>query len=106
MTLNPYAVKMIVLGSGERLPVLIALASGEPLFEPYVYVLSQIRANNRASNTIELLSSIIVLQLFLGSSQLDGIGGIEKEVSWSWRACLVLKASCQLSVEIKHFNHT
>lgn len=40
MTLNPYAVKMIVLSSGERLHVLIALASGAPSFESSVYVLS------------------------------------------------------------------
>ncbi len=38
MALNPYAVKTIVLSSGERLPVLIALATGDPLFEPSVYV--------------------------------------------------------------------
>lgn len=72
MTLNPYAVKMIVLSSGERLPVLIALASGAPLFEPSVYVLSEIRATNRASNTIDqVLRSIMVLQLFLDSSRID-----------------------------------
>lgn len=72
MTLNPYAVKTIVLSSGERLPVLIALATGDPLFEPSVYVLSEIRATNRASNTIDqVLRSIMVLQLFLDSNQID-----------------------------------
>ncbi|MDP9536143.1 site-specific integrase [Pseudomonas protegens] len=72
MALNPYAVKKIVLSSGERLPVLIALATGAPLFEPSVYVLSEIRATNRASNTIDqVLRSIMVLQLFLDSSQID-----------------------------------
>lgn len=72
MTLNPYAVKTIVLSSGERLPVLVALATGAPLFEPSVYVLSEIRATNRASNTIDqALRSIMVLQLFLDSSQID-----------------------------------
>ncbi|KPX26135.1 tyrosine-type recombinase/integrase [Pseudomonas ficuserectae] len=72
MTLNSYAVKMIVLGSGERLPVLIALATGAPLFEPSVYVVSEIRATNRASNTIDqVLRSIMVLQLFLDSRQID-----------------------------------
>lgn len=69
MVLNPYAVKTLVLTSGERLPVLIALATGAPLFEPSVYVLSEIRATNRASNTIDqVLRSIMVLQLFLDSS--------------------------------------
>ncbi|KPX71691.1 MULTISPECIES: tyrosine-type recombinase/integrase [Pseudomonas syringae group genomosp. 2] len=68
MALNPYAVKTLVLGSGERLPVLIALTTGVPLFEPSVYVLSEIRATNRASNTIDqVLRSIMVLQLFLDS---------------------------------------
>ncbi|QHF47218.1 integrase [Pseudomonas sp. S35] len=72
MALNPYAVKKIVLSSGERLPVLIALATGAPLFEPSVYVLSEIRATNRASNTIDqVLRSIMILQLFLDSSQID-----------------------------------
>lgn len=72
MTLNPYAVKTIVLSSGERLPVLIALATGDPLFEPSVYVLSEIRATNRASNTIDqVLRSIMVFQLFLDSNQID-----------------------------------
>lgn len=72
MTLNPYAVKTIVLSSGERLPVLMALATGAALFEPSVYVLSEIRATNRASNTIDqVLRAIMVLQLFLDSSQID-----------------------------------
>lgn len=72
MALNPYAVKTLVLGSGERLPVLIALATGAPLFEPSVYVLSEIRATNKASNTIDqVLRSIMVLQLFLNSRGID-----------------------------------
>ncbi|MHA3886778.1 tyrosine-type recombinase/integrase [Stutzerimonas degradans] len=72
MAPNPYAVKTLVLSSGERLPVLIALASGVPLFEPSVYVLSEIRATNRASNTIDqVLRSIMVLQLYLDSNQID-----------------------------------
>ncbi|WP_247617759.1 hypothetical protein [Pseudomonas syringae] len=72
MALNPYAVKTLVLTSGERLPVLIALATGAPLFERSVYVLSEIRATNRASNTIDqVLRSIMVLQLFLDSSGID-----------------------------------
>lgn len=72
MALNPYAVKTLVLSSGERLPVLIALATGVPLFEPSIYVLSEIRATNKASNTIDqVLRSIMVLQLFLDSSSID-----------------------------------
>ena len=72
MALNPCAVKTLVLSSGERLPVLIALATGVPLFGPSIYVLSEIRATNRASNTIDqLLRSIMVLQLYLDSNQID-----------------------------------
>lgn len=72
MALNPCAVKTLVLSSGERLPVLIALATGVPLFEPSIYVLSEIRATNKASNTIDqVLRSIMVLQLFLDSSSID-----------------------------------
>lgn len=72
MALNPYAVKTLVLSSGERLPVLIALATGVPLFEPSIYALSEIRATNKASNTIDqVLRSIMVLQLFLDSSSID-----------------------------------
>jgi len=72
MALNPYAVKTLVLSSGERLPVLIALATGVPLFEPSIYVLSEICATNKASNTIDqVLRSIMVLQLFLDSSSID-----------------------------------
>lgn len=72
MVRNPYAVRMIVLSSGERLPTLVALATGEPLCEPSVYVLSEIRATNKASNTIEhVLRSIMALQLFLDSNRID-----------------------------------
>lgn len=72
MAPNPYAVKTVVLSSGERLPMLVALATGVPLFEPSVYVLSEIRATNRASNTIDqVLRSIMVLQLFLDSRGID-----------------------------------
>lgn len=72
MAQNPYAVKTVVLSSGERLPVLVVLATGEPLYEPSAYVISEIRATNRASNTIDhVLRSIMVLQLFLDSSRID-----------------------------------
>jgi len=72
MALNPYAVKTLVLSSGERSPVLIAPVTGAPLFEPSIYVLSEIRATNRASNTIDqVLRSIMVLQLLLDSSGID-----------------------------------
>ncbi len=45
MALIPYAVKTVVISSGERPPVLVASATGARLFEPSVYVLSEIRAS-------------------------------------------------------------
>lgn len=51
--------------------MLVARATGEPLAEPSLYVMSEIRATNRAANTIEhVLRSILVLQLFLDSNQI------------------------------------
>lgn len=72
MARNPYSVKTVVLSSGERFPVLVALATGEPLFEPTVYALNELRATNKASNTIDqVLRSILLLQLFLNASKID-----------------------------------
>ncbi len=45
---------------------------GLPMFEPTVFALSEIRARNRASNTIEsYLRSVMVLLLFLGLRKID-----------------------------------
>ncbi len=72
MAENPYAVKTVLLSSGERLPTLVFAATGEPLYEPCIYVLSEIRATNKSSNTIDsVLRSIMVLQLFLNSNEID-----------------------------------
>lgn len=72
MTQTSYVVKTVVLSSGERLPMLVARSTGIPLHEPTLYVLSEVRAINRASNTIEhALRSIMVLQLFLDASRID-----------------------------------
>lgn len=72
MARNPYAVKTVVMGSGERLPTLVDLAAGEPLGEPTLYVLTEIRATNRSSSTIDhVLRSIMVLQLYLDSTGID-----------------------------------
>jgi hypothetical protein len=72
MAQNPYAVRTIVLTGGERLPILIENATGVPLFEPTVYILSDLRATNRASNTIDQsLRSIMLLYLFLDSNSIN-----------------------------------
>lgn len=45
---------------------------GLPMFEPTVFALSEIRARNRASNTIEsYLRSVMVLLIFLGLRKID-----------------------------------
>ena len=81
MAQNPYVVKTIVMISGERLPMLIEFATGEPLYEPSLYVLSEIRATNRASSTIDhVLRSIMVLQLYLDSARID----IERRFQEGW----------------------
>lgn len=52
--------------------MLVALATGEPLCEPSLYVLSEIRATNKASNTIDhVLRSIMTLQLYFDSTRID-----------------------------------
>ena len=81
MAQNPYVVKTIVMSSGERLPILTELATGEPLYEPSLYVLSEIRATNRASSTIDhVLRSIMVLHLYLDSARID----IERRFQEGW----------------------
>lgn len=57
--------------SGERLPVLLNKTEGIPLFDPTVYVLTELRQKNRASNTIErALREIEVLLDFLDASDI------------------------------------
>lgn len=52
--------------------MLLLRATGEPLSEPSLYVLSEIRATNKARNTIDhVLRSIMVLQLFLDLNRID-----------------------------------
>lgn len=61
--------------------MLIELSTGEPLCEPSLYVLSEIRATNRASSTIDhVLRSIMVMQLYLDSAQID----IERRFQEGW----------------------
>lgn len=63
---NPYLVRTLVLDSGERLPVLMDTRKGSPLFAPTIYALSQLRARNLASNSIDQsLRCIMLFQLFL-----------------------------------------
>lgn len=97
---NPYRVRWIVLESGERLPLLQERATGEPVYHPALYALTQIRAQNLASATIDqALRAIMVLCLFLKARQID----LDERMSRGQVLSLVeieaLARSCRLSVE-------
>jgi integrase len=67
-----YAVRTVVLQSGERLPILLNSDTGSPLFEPTVYSLTELRARNRAAATIEqALRAVLVLYRFTHSHGID-----------------------------------
>lgn len=69
---NPYIVRILMLASGERLPVLMDTRLGTPLFAPTIYSLSQLRGRNLAANTIKGgLQHIMVLLLFLEQRGID-----------------------------------
>jgi integrase len=69
---NRYAVRTIRLESGERLPLLILKETGIPLLEPTLYALTELRAINRASATIEQAArAVMVLLLFLDEAGID-----------------------------------
>lgn len=67
-----YAVRTVVLESGERLPFLLNCDTGGPLFDPTVYALTELRARGRATATIDqALRAVMVLYTFLDSLGLD-----------------------------------
>ena len=69
---NPYTVRTVVLDSGERLPMLCARTGGLPLFEPTLYALTELRAKNRSTSTIQqALRSVMVLCLVLDRLGVD-----------------------------------
>lgn len=72
MAQNPYVVRLVVLQSGERLPMLCARSSGIPLYEPTLYALTELRARNRSTATIQqALRSIMVLHLVFDGLKID-----------------------------------
>jgi integrase len=91
---NPFAVRLVVFTSGERLPLLCRRSTGTPLFEPTVYAITELRAQNRASATIQqALRAVMVLYLVLerlkidldqrlGEGRLLELGEIEELVRW------------------------
>lgn len=66
-----YHVRLLVMSSGERLPVL-STSDGQPLMGPMIYVITELRAQGRASATIRhALEAILVLQMTLDQQQID-----------------------------------
>jgi integrase len=92
--INPYVVRLAVFPSGERLPLLCRRSTGLPLFEATVYAITELRAKNRASSTIQqALRAVMVLCLVLdrleidldqrlGEGRLLELGDIEELVRW------------------------
>jgi len=69
---NRFAVRMLLFHGGERFPVLFDKVAGQPVFDATIYALTELRARNRASSTIDQSArSIMVLQLFLESRGID-----------------------------------
>lgn len=72
MAQNPYVVRIVVLQTGERLPMLCSRASGIPLHEPTLYALTELRARNRSSSTIQqALRSVMLLYLVFDGLKID-----------------------------------
>jgi len=63
-------IRVLVRSDGERLPVLLDRVTGQPLFDPTVYVVSQLRG--RAANTIhQRLAALQVLFRFCATRDVD-----------------------------------
>jgi integrase len=69
---SPWRIRTVLTGTGERLPLLLERGSGTPLFDPTVYALTEVRARNRAANTIQQhLVGIESLLLFCRAAGID-----------------------------------
>lgn len=69
---NPYQIRLLVLASGERFPLIVERATGVPLFKPTLYVLTMLRTKNHASATIyQHCLAIMILTLFLRLEKID-----------------------------------
>lgn len=66
-----YHVRTVTLSSGERLPVLLD-RNGLPMFDPTIFVLTEARGRNLASNTIGIiLRSVMTFHVFLDARDID-----------------------------------
>lgn len=69
---NPYFIRLAIFASGERFPLLVERESGIPIFDPTIYCVSELRARNKATNTIDqALRSIMILMSYLKLNQID-----------------------------------
>lgn len=97
-----YRVKTIITSSGERLPVLLG-HDGLPVFEPMVFSLSEVRARNRSSNTIDsYLRSVMVLLLFLSLRRINIEDRLEHGQLLSLGEIEELVGICRLPLEKIH----
>lgn len=70
--INPYTVQILVLQSGERLPLLSSRDTGLPLFEPTLYSITELRAKGLSTATIQqALRSVMLMQLVLDQMECD-----------------------------------
>ncbi len=59
-----FRIKLVVLDDGERLPFLVDGESGQPLFNPTLFVVTQYRNASQAANTIEqVLRGVMLVHL-------------------------------------------
>ena len=94
-----YRVKLLKFSSGERFPLLLG-AEGLPLFEPTVYALTELRARNQATNTINsALRAIQVFYLFLGIRGIDLSARLASTQLLSINEVEDLSRLCRLPVE-------
>lgn len=60
----PYTVRWLLFDDGERFPILVSSANGQPLFHPTVYTIALLRGRGVASNTL-LADSRAILHLYV-----------------------------------------
>lgn len=67
-----YAVTTVVFQTGERFPVLVERSVGIPLFPPTIFALSEVRARNLATHTIEqVMRAVAVFHLYCDDFGID-----------------------------------
>lgn len=75
---TPLAIAILVLQSGERLPYIKDLSSGEPIYEPLIFSLTELRGSNLAANTIsQALRSVMLLLRVLNNLSVDLINRVD-----------------------------